>query len=255
MRLTKQDFCDIQSHIDLTKRRLGDYGLTLHVDHNLQAFVEYISWQQDTHGVPSSHNPHKSYLHPGNSFWVYLKHAASGQIIACHAQRLIVTDDFVHDCQAQTLFGDLKPNLDAWPLGVDDFDEARMSGRVVYGGGNYIRPDWRGKGLLIFNRASRTIALRHFQADYLCAFQMNTPKRRGMALTGLAFANVKPFIKGGLPGKPQADDVQLAWSSRQEWMEAIRRELANQDAAKRTPKRIHAPTDPLREVRAGDNLA
>ena len=255
MRITKQDFWDIQSHIDLTKSRLGELGLTLHTDHDMHAFVDYLGRQEDTHGVPGSHNPHKSHLHPGNSFWIYIKHAASGQIIACHAQRLIVTEDFVHDCQAQTLFGDLTPNLDAWPLGVDDFDEARMSGRVVYGGGNYIRPDWRGKGLLIFNRASRTIALRHFQADHLCAFQMNTPRRRGMALTGLAFANVKPFIKGGLPGKPQADDVQLAWSSRQEWMDAIRRELANQDAAKRTPRRIHAPTDPLREVRAGDNLA
>lgn len=255
MRLIRQDFCDIQSHIDLTKRRLDDHGLTLQVDQNMYAFVDYISRQEDTHGVPSSHDPHKCYLHPGNSFWVYIIHSASGDIIACHAQRLMITDDFVHECQAQTLFGNLNPSLDAQPLGVDDFDEARVSGRVVYGGGNYIRPDWRGKGLLIFNRASRTIALRHFQADYLCAFQMNTPQRRGMALTGLAFANVEPFIKGGLPGKPQADDVQLSWSSRQEWMEAIRRELANQDAARHMPRQSHAPTDPLKEVKAADNRA
>lgn len=255
MRLGKRDFSDIQAHIDLTKTRLGEHGLTLHVDHDMHAFVDYIGRQEDTHGVPGSHDPTKCYLHPGNSFWIYVRHTASGDIIACHAQRLIVTDDFVHECLAQTLFANLDPNLDAAPLGVDDFEDARMSGRILYGGGNYIRPDWRGKGLLIFNRASRTIALRHFQADYLCALQMNTPRRRGMALTGLAFAHVKPFIKGGLPGKPQADDVQLSWSSRHEWMEAIRRELSNQDAATRTPGWTHVPTDPLEEVTAAGNRA
>ena len=255
MRLTKQDFTDIQAHIDLTRHHLGEHGLTLHVDHDMHAFVDYISRQEDTHGVPGSHDPKKTYLHPNNSFWIYVKHAASGDIIACHAQRLMVTDDFVGDCLAQTLFANLDPALDAPPIGVDDFAEARMSGRVVYGGGNYIRPDWRGKGILIFNRASRTVALRHFQADHLCALQMNTVRRRGMALTGLAFAHVKPFIKGGLPGKPQADDVQLSWSSRQEWLNAIRLELANQDAETRTPGRTHPRPDSLKEATAGHTRA
>ncbi len=253
MRLSKQDFSDIQAHIDLTRQRLGALGLTLHVSHDMHAYVDYIGRQEDTHGVPSSHDPKRSHLHPGNSFWVYVEHPASGDIIACHAQRMLVTDDFVHDCFAQTLFEDMQPTLDAPPIGIDDFEESHMSGRVLYGGGNYIRPDWRGKGVLIFNRASRTIALRHFQADYLCGLQMNTPRRRAMALTGQAFAHVKPFVKGGLPGKPHADDVQLSWSSRQEWMDAIRRELANQDAGTRTLRRPHVPIDPLKEAAVAGN--
>ena len=59
----------------------------------------------------------------------------------------------------------------------------------------------------------------------------------------------------GLPGKPQADDVQLSWSSRREWMETIRRELANRDASTHTPRRTHGPSDPLREVASAGNLA
>ena len=255
MRLNKQDFSDIQAHIDLTRTRLAALGLTFHVDHDMQAFVNYIGSQEDTHGVPSSHDPRKCWLHPGNAFWVYVKHPASGQIIGCQAQRLILTEDFVQDCLSQTLFANLYPSLDAAPVGVDENGDSLISGRVIYGGGLYIHPDWRGEGLLIFNRASRTIALRHFQADYFCGLQLNTPRRRAMALTGFAFSHVRPFIKGGLPGKPQADDVQLSWSSRREWMETIRRELANRDASTHTPRRTHGPSDPLREVASAGNLA
>lgn len=255
MRLIKQDFADIQAHIDLTRERLDAYGLTLHVDHDMHAFVDYIGRQEDTHGVPSSHNPKKCYLHPGNSFWVYVRHTATGDIIGCQAQRLIVTEDFIHDCLAQTLFEDITPSLDASPIGTDDAVQVLIGGRVMYGGGLYIRPDWRSKGLLIFNRVSRTIALRHFQADYFCGLQMNSPRRRAMALTGFAFAHVVPFIKGGLPGKPQADDVQLSWSSRQEWMETIRRELANRGAGTHTPRWPHVPTDPLKEAAGARNRA
>ena len=250
MRITDQDFRDIQSHIDLAKSRLGELGLTLHTDDDMNAFVDYLSRQEETHGVPTSHDPRLCYLHPGNSFWIYVRHTLSGDIVACHAQRLIITDDFVEECMAQTLFENLAPNLDTEPLGIDEADDVRFSGRIVFGGGTYIRPDWRGTGLLIFNRASRTIALRHFRADYLCGMQMNTARRQDLALNGFNFAHVIPFIKGGLPRKPQADDVQVSWSSRAEWMEAIRRELAVQDAATRMPRRTPARNDPLEEVAA-----
>ncbi|MDH3702143.1 MAG: hypothetical protein OEU46_12580, partial [Alphaproteobacteria bacterium] len=224
--------------------------LTLHAHHDMHAFVDYLGRQEETHGIPTSHDPRYCYMHPGNSFWIYVRHTATGDIVACHAQRLIVTSDFVEECMAQILFENLAPNLDTEPLGIDDSDDIRLSGRIVFGGGTYIRPDWRGAGLLIFNRASRTIALRHFRADYLCGMQMNTARRKTLALTGFEFAHVKPFIKGGLPHKPQADDVQVSWSSRAEWMETIRRELANQDAATHTPRQKHGQNGPLGEAAA-----
>ena len=34
MRINKQDFWEIQSHIDLAKSRLDELGLTLHADHD-----------------------------------------------------------------------------------------------------------------------------------------------------------------------------------------------------------------------------
>ena len=255
MRLEQRDFTDIQAHIDLAKLRLGELGLTLHVDTDMQAFVDYLSRQEQTHGVPTSHNPERCYLHPGNSFWVYVQHTETGDIVACHGQRLIVTDDLLADCMAQTFFEDLTPNLDVTPLNIDDVEEVRLAGRILYGGGTYIRPDWRGGGLLIFNRASRSIALRHFKADYVCGLLMNTPRRRDLALTGFDYAHTVPLITGGLPRKPEADDVQFSWSSRAEWMEAIRRELGSQDAETHTPKRRHAHSDQLTEAAGAGNRA
>jgi len=133
--LDRHDFLAIQGHIDLAKALLAEYGLSLHVDHDMQAFCDYIGSQHDTHGVPNSHDPRKSYLHPDNSFWVYVRHDASGDIIACHAQRLIVTDNFAHDCLSHTLFENLYPKIDAEPPGdAHTVGDGDPGGVVLVGG-------------------------------------------------------------------------------------------------------------------------
>ena len=217
---------------------LARQGLTLHVDNDLGRFAAYLREQPKTHGVPNTHDPERTYLHPGNSFWVYVRENATGRIVACHGQRLLVTDDFIEDCLAQTYFEDLTPRLELEPLGLyPESGMVRINGRVLLGGGTYIHPEWRGRGLLIFNRCSRSIALRHFRGDYLVGTLLNTPSRQGMATGGVAYAHWAPFVKGGLPGKPQAADVIMAWSSRDEWLATIRRDIEAQG----DERRIRAP--------------
>lgn len=238
MRLSSRDFDDIQAHIDLTKETLSALGLALRVDNDMDRFTEFLRKQPANHGVPNTHDPAVTYLHPGNSFWVYVIEEASGRVIACHGQRLLETDDFIEDCMAQTYFEDLMPSLDLQPLGLyAEAGAVRVAGRVLLGGGLYIHPDWRARGLLIFNRCSRSIALRHFRGDYLVGTLLNTPSRQGMAMGGVAYAHWVPCIKGGLPGKPQARDVIMAWSSRDEWLATIRRDLESRG----DDRRIQAP--------------
>lgn len=242
MRLSARDLDDIQAHIDLTQDCLGRLGLSLHVDNDLARFAAYLREQPNTHGVPNTHDPARTFLHPGNSFWVYVREDETRRIVACHSQRLLETDDFVEDCMAQTYFEDLVPSLSLDPLGL--YVEAgmvRIDGRVLLGGGTYIHPDWRGRGLLIFNRCSRSIALRHFRGDYLVGTLLNTPSRQGMAMGGVAYSHWVPFVKGGLPGKPQAADVLMAWSSRDEWLATIRRDLEAQGDERqiRAPLALH----------------
>jgi hypothetical protein len=251
MRLTSRDFDDIQAHIDLTKETLAARGLTLHVDNDMVRFIDYLGDQPASHGVPTTHNPAITHLHPGNSFWVYVAEAATGRIVACHGQRLLETDDFIEDCMAQTYFMDRIPRLDRTPFRL--YPEAaavRIHGRVLLGGGLYIHPNWRARGLLIFNRCSRSVALRHFRGDYLVGTLRNTPNRQGMATGGAAYAHWVPCIKGGLPGNPRARDVIMAWSSRDEWLATIRRDLESRG----DDRQIQAPLG-IRPFQTGGEAA
>jgi len=240
MRLTSRDFDDIQAHIDLTKEALGALGLSLHVDNDMVRFTDYLRDQPLTHGVPTTHEPSITHLNPGNSFWIYVTEAATGRIIACHGQRLLETDDFIEDCMAQTYFMDRMPRLDRTPISLSPEAAAvRIYGRVLLGGGLYIHPDWRARGLLIFNRCSRSVALRHFRGDFLLGTLRNSPNRQGMATGGAAYSHWVQCFKGkeGLPRNPEAQDVILAWSSRDEWLATIRRDLESRG----DDRRIQAP--------------
>ncbi len=226
-RFTASELENLQGHIDLTEETVGQIGLTLKVSTDMASFIDYLGNEpaKDTHGTPTTHNPELSYLHPGNSFWVYLEDAR-GEIVACHGQRLCETRDFINDCLRQTYFQDLTPKIRQDPLDLyPEANEIQLRGRLAFGGGLYIRREWRGKDLLIFNRCSRTLALRHFDADYVVGTLRNTPSRQGMALGGVAYAECSRFVKGAFPGKPESRDTIVAWSSRRQLLQTIAQEV------------------------------
>lgn len=253
MRLNLRDFDDIQAHIDLTKETLASLGLTLHVDNDMTRFIDWLGEQPDSHGVPTTHDPTITHLHPGNSFWIYVAEAVTGRIVACHGQRLLETDDLIEDCMAQTYFMDRMPRLDRTPITLcPEAAAVRIYGRVLLGGGLYIHPDWRARGLLIFNRCSRSVALRHFRGDYLVGTLRNSPNRQGLATGGAAYAHWVSCFKGkeGLPRNPEARDVIMAWSSRDEWLATIRRDLESRG----DDRRIQAPLG-IRSFQTGGEAA
>jgi hypothetical protein len=226
-RFTVSELSNLQAHIDLTEKTVGRIGLTMNVSTDMARFIEYLRNEpaKDTHGTPTTHDPKLSHLHPGNSFWVYLEDAR-GEIVACHGQRFCETRDFINDCLRQTYFQDLTPKIHQDSLEL--YPEANgidLRGRLAFGGGLYIRREWRGKDLLIFNRCSRTLALRHFDADYVVGTLRNTPNRKGMALGNVAYAECCRFVKGSYPGKPESRDTIVAWSSRWQLLQTIAQEV------------------------------
>jgi len=225
MRLSDHDLTDIQRHIDHTRAYLTTRGLTLNVSSDMRAFKEFLLRQEQTHGVPSTHDLDRSYLHPENCYWTNLSTEA-GRIIACHAQRLIVADNFLEVCRTHGAYENLVPKLDHHNLAL--YEEAKtlpIEGRIIIGGGLWIHPEWRGGSLLIYARANRSISLRHFLLDWVVGFMHLTERRRKMALGGYAYAHAIPFLHGIYPPHGVERDIQLVYSSRAELLAQIRHEL------------------------------
>ena len=235
MYLKRQDFEAIQAHIDHAVALFASHGLTLGTSGDMAAFAAYIASEKHSWGASASHNPLHSYLTPANAFWVYLEEKTTGVKIASCTQKLVSTESFMADIFSHTLYDTQKPVLEGrlpeFYEGADE-DEFAFSGNVVYGSGLFIRPDYRKKGLLILSRLSRTIALRHFKAHYFVGIQRLTEHSRYHAQERQRFAHCKPFVKG-MPYKWDGE-FQISWSTRDEWIEAIRQEL--QDAGKDRPE-------------------
>lgn len=225
MRFNDHDLTDIQRHIDHTRAYLASRGLTVNVSSDMRAFKEFLLKQEQTHGVPSTHDLDRTFLHPENCFWTYLS-TPVGQIIACHAQRLIVADDFLEVCRTHTAYENLVPTLDHHNLALyDEVKSLAIRGRILIGGGLWIHPEWRGGSLVIYSRMNRAISLRHFLLDWAVGFMHLTDRRQKMALGGYAYAHAVPFLRGVYPPHGVERDIQLVYSSRAELLVHIRHEL------------------------------
>jgi hypothetical protein len=238
MHLTRRDCADIQAHIDLACDRFDRHGLMLRASDDMQAFVDYISGEEHSFGASASHDPAHSYLTPGTSFWVYLEEKKTGVKVGSCAQKLIVTKNFAEDLLSHTLYESKVPTLHHRMLDFHDGtseEDLGLAGNIVYGSGLYLHPNYRGMGLLILSRISRTIALRFFKADHFVGIQRLTGKSRRKILERQRFAHVRAFAPG-MPGKWDGD-FQIAWSSRSEWLAAIRQELLDAETRRQASSR------------------
>ena len=179
-RLAREDFVDIQAHIDLATAFFAAHGLTLGASGDMEAFAAFIASQAESWGASASHNPVHSYLVPTNAFWLYLEEP-DGTRVASITQKCIQTERFIEEIFSHTLYDTRKPVLDARLPEFHDgaaAEEFAFAGNVVYASGLFIRPDYRGRGLIILGRISRSIALRHFKADWFVGIQRLTASSR-----------------------------------------------------------------------------
>lgn len=253
MLLRRQDFIDINAHERLAGGLFARHGLAYHASGDMDAFAAYIAGEEESWGASASHNPAHSFLTPANSFWIALKER-DGTIVGSCTQKCVETENFMAEVFAHTLYDSRKPvlapRLPDFHDGAEE-DDFAFAGRICYGSGLFIRPDYRGKGLLVLSRLSRTIALRHFKAHWFVGIQRLTRSSRRHALDRQMFAHCKPFLRG-MPYKWDGE-FQLSWSSRAEWLEAIRREVRDAGRRRRAPSR--APAGRRRAEAAGSSRA
>jgi hypothetical protein len=224
-RFDEESLAAIQTFVDHACKQFEAIGLTYGLSDDMTSWADWLSKQPESHGVSKTHDPKHTHLDPGNSFWGYLKDS-HGDVIACHAQRLIITDDFLDDIVTQTAFFDRVPKirLDDLELRLET-QRLEISGRVCLGGGLYIHPDWRGNGLYdVLSRTTRAISLRHFKLDWYLAYFLTSKSRTQLGLEGAAFAQATPLLSGIYPPYGKRTDIQLMTMTRDEALAQIKQD-------------------------------
>ena len=221
-RLTDEQLSRIQAYVDRVIAELKLSGLSLVVGTDLGEWARFMRTAPGIAAVTTTFDPEHSYVHPGNSFWISLRDQA-GAIVGCNCFRLFVTDDVLPLIRSWRLFFDRQPLLEMKPLRlVSPSDIPIISGRVGYGGGYWLHPSQRGKGLTrLVPRVCRALGLRHFDVDWVFGLHKETPGRTAMARESYGLPNQFPCIRGYFPPRGEDGAYRIAYIHRGEMLQLI----------------------------------
>lgn len=226
---TDYDLLNIQAFIDSQLAKLSDIGLELEPDVDMKAFAKTLDNAPMALPVPSTHDPAKSFLNPGNAYWTKLRDR-DGRVVGCNGQRMHITDNLLEDIRLHAFFKNRMPLIHHYPLSLyDDLVFPEISGRICIGGGMWIHPDWRGshkalgggKIYGVYSPLVRAIALRHFKLEWYCAMYSVKPSRTALGQTGSGFSNKVNLLKGMFPVQDREANIQFMWMSRFEMLQFI----------------------------------
>ena len=213
--LTHGELGVIQDYIDMVVHYLGEIGLEIGVDDDMRNWKALLQSAPATTGVAKTHDPDFNDLKPENAFWLYFQDE-SGRQVACQADRLALAEDFIQDyVGTYRLFGDRRPTIHCARLHMEN-DLPVLRGRVNFGGGGWVHPDWRGYNLGgLVSRLGRAFSLRHFLFDYYVTF-MVSGRRYGKVC---GFQNCRRLMSGFYPGRNSGAteiNVDALWCDKNE---------------------------------------
>lgn len=235
-RLTDNDLTEIQTYIDRARADLDCRGLTLEVDSDLSRWVRLMSDAPGKVVIASTHDPTKTYLHPGNSFWILVREQEQRfvdrllrrerPVVACLCHRVIRTNDIASEIRTHRLFFDRKPNLDCRPVNIAlGKNSPVIGGKVGLAGGFWVHPRYRGSKLSnIISRVTRVLSLRHFDIDWSISLVRDTPRRKAMIHDTYGLAHSVSVTRGYYPPYGYDLDMQMSYMHRDEMLEQVRSE-------------------------------
>ncbi|HUA52751.1 MAG TPA: hypothetical protein VMB81_11335 [Candidatus Sulfotelmatobacter sp.] len=170
--------------------------------------------------VNPTFDPAHNDLTPDNAFWIKLSQIADGRSVACIANRLFVTDDYVDLLRTQRVWYSRGPRrmVDL----VVPADMPRIAGRVGHHAGLWVRPDWRKHGLSGYmTRLARCASLRRFDVDWHCGLVFAAIAEKGLPtemVAGYGYPRMVLAIDGWQPLTDEPDRLYLPWISRAEML-------------------------------------
>lgn len=195
-------------------------GVRLQLHSDLNSLIEVNRRRQSVWGAPMVpiFDPNHSDLNPDNSFWIS-GHDQNGVIVATQAARFIDMSQSSAAEELQSLrlfFADPAPHLAAGARCEVDCPAAwEVKGRVVYSGGGWYHPDYRGCGLSrILPRISRALAYTRWNSDYTFSV-VETVLVEKNVYRSYGYTRHSPAIT--LAGSYREDlDLELIWMPRDE---------------------------------------
>jgi hypothetical protein len=173
---------------------------------------------------------------PQNSFCI-LGHNAQGEVIATQAARLYEWPNTTFHEEAESLrllYADPeRSKLPGESIEVTARDARKVTGRVVFAGGAWYRPDYRGRQLAeIFTRVCRGYAYTRWKHEYHTSVMVEAMlARTGMAAkSGYSKVDWAVTFKGSVCGPTEAIRCAFVWMEPDEMLSGIEDFLANFDA-------------------------
>ena len=171
----------------------------------------------------SGFNPAFSHLTPDNSFCI-LGYDSHGVVVATQAARFLDWPDTTYQREAESLrlmYADPEASkLPREECRVTALAAKGMSGRVVYSGAGWYRPDFRGKGLVaLLPRISRALAYTRWDSDCTVSM-MAEPVYKGGVFPRLGYRNIEWDIRMS-NSRGQIPRFALLWSKRDEMLDDL----------------------------------
>ena len=173
------------------------------------------------HDLSIGLRPFENVVQESESFGVVVYHHS--EPIACVCARAVIAhEDFVGEWITNSrLFGCFVPRFENWP----DFEYVEeppiLSGVIGYGGGSWVRPDFRShKFWAVTSRIGKILALTHLDVDYYVALMKHS--RTQTARQTLGWSNTVHLTRGDHPGRENwQSDIDMHWMNRSELLAVI----------------------------------
>ena len=216
-RLSYDEFALTQGYLDFVQDQLCKLGLRLETHGDIEAWKALLASAPGVGPLSKTLDPAMNYIQPNAAFWLSLD-TNDGEPIACVGARVLDTTDFIQEyITTYLLFGDLKPRLELEPYQFEE-NPPTISGRVGYGGGSWVHPDWRNRDLsAVTSRLGRVFALRHLRVDYYTCFIHATTKRKSWSSETLGWPHCRFLTTGHHPGREKFKaNALFLWTQKEE---------------------------------------
>jgi hypothetical protein len=214
------DMVFINRFIDAVRLRIKNLGFEVKAIDDFVDLSKHLKTNNAT--VNPTFDPNENEIRDG--FWLKVTNS-SGQIIACHAERIFHSNDFISEFieTGRLWWSNREDDPKKWR---DEIISPRsaMAGTIAYAGSMLINEGQRGIGLSLYlPYLSRALCMKHFRTNFHVGIVRENLSRSKVPGDRYGFPNVDKVFRGILPGvRGPAEDVFLCWMNYRDAMNTLK---------------------------------